>query len=504
MLFRRLLIAAAVSAAAAGSAMACTTILVDRGASADGSFFIARSVDGHVNVAQWMVRHPAVKGQKGEYRPKALSEDANDFAWPLPENALAYSSTPSWMKGVSDPKLFNDGAAGFNELGVGISGTESIYASPEALKADPYNEASGISEMDITNVLLPRARSAREGAQILGSIIEKAGAAEGMGVAFVDEKELWYLETGSGHQWMARRIPKAQYFASGNQSRLQEYRENDPDFMGSKTLVSFAEKHGLYSPKDGAFNFTKAYARNDARDRTYNDPRVWAIQRAFTPSLEQKIDEGRSFPVFAKPERKLTLDDLRTIMRNHYQGLAFDPYTNGLKPDSKYRPISVFRAFQTHILQVRPGMPKAIGEVHWLSLGMADLSVFVPFYQGIGTVPQSYSTGTDRADSASSFWKIRKLQGIVMTDYPKLAPIVQKAFRGFEAETAERQKAMEAQYLKTVKSDPKGAQKLLDGFSADTLARADALADRLTDEVMTERINDIEAFIPFNNRKKPD
>ena len=33
-----------------------------------------------------------------------------------------------------------------------------------------------------------------------------------------------------------------------------------------------------------------------------------------------------------------------------------------------------------------------------------------------------------------------------MTDYPKLAPIVKSAFGAFEAETAEAQKAMEAEF----------------------------------------------------------
>lgn len=444
------------------------------------------------------------KGAKGTYRPKDLNPDANDFSYPLTENALAYRSTPSWMANVKDPRQFNDGAFGFNELGVGISGTESIYASPQALKVDPYNEASGISEMDITNVLLPRAKSARDGVRILGDIVEKIGAAEGMGVAFVDEHELWYFETGSGHQWLARRLPRGTYFASGNQGRLQEYKEGDENYMASKTLVSFAKEHGLYNPADGDFNFSRAYTRNDERDRTYNDPRVWAIQKAFTPSIEQKIDEGRTFPVFQKADKPVSLEDVKSVMRSHYDGTEFDPYTNGLKPDSKNRSISVFRAYQVHILQVRPELPKAIGEVHYLAMGMSDLSLFVPMYEGFKKIPLAYMTGTDQSSSESAYWKFRNLQTIVMGNYPELAPVVHKSFGEFETKTAQAQKRMETEYLKLLKTNANAAQKLLDDFNTKVLMDANVLADQLTNQVLTQQANAVLKFIPFNNRKKHD
>lgn len=75
--------------------------------------------------------------------------------------------------------------------------------------------------------------------------------------------------------------------------------------MASKNLVEFAVEKGLYNPEtDGEFNFSKAYTRDDDRDRTYNDPRVWVMQKRLNPSLEQNPDTGRSFPVFLTPERK--------------------------------------------------------------------------------------------------------------------------------------------------------------------------------------------------------
>lgn len=479
----------------------CTSLIAGEKATADGSFIVARSADSAAIKAQHFVHHPARQGQKGIYSTKAHG-GVNDFTYPLPENSLAFTTIPFW-------KTQLHGAAGFNEAGLGLTGTESIFASEAALAVDPYVKETGITEDDIADVLLSRCRTAREGAMTLGAIIEEKGAGEGFGVAFVDQSEVWYLETGSGHQWLAQRTPADKYFASGNQGRFQDYDPESTDMMASKNLVEFAIEKGLYNPeKDGAFNFSKAYTRDDARDRDYNDPRVWQVQKILTPSLNQKVTDGRSFPVWATPDSKVTVEDLKTILRNHYESgelASHDPYTNGLKGDAEpYRPISVFRTYESHVMQVRPWLPKAIGEVTYLAMGMADLSVYVPIYSGMSAYPKHWGEGTDKADSSSLYWKFRKLQTLVMTDYPKLAPIVTKAYADFEKDLAKRQAAFEAEYVKTVKADPKKAQADLDHFSIQAMADAEALTEDLLNQVFTVRTEDIQKVNFFANRSKKD
>ena len=85
-------------------------------------------------------------------------------------------------------------------------------------------------------MLLPRIKSAKEGVKLLGEIVETKGAGEGFGVVFVDANELWYFETGTGHKWIASKIPQDEYFVTANQGRLHAYKENDPNFMGAKML----------------------------------------------------------------------------------------------------------------------------------------------------------------------------------------------------------------------------------------------------------------------------
>ena len=126
------------------------------------------------------------------------------------------------------------------------------------------------------------------------------------------------------------------------------------------------------------------------------------------------------------------------VSKDHYDMSEHDPYQFGLRGDEPWRPISVFRTYESHIMQVRPWLPQAIGCLIHLAFGMADLSLYLPFYQGLETVPQHYGCGTDHCDRRSVYWKFRKLQTLVMTDYAGLAPMVKTAFAKFEADLAPR------------------------------------------------------------------
>lgn len=190
MFFRKLALTLAVTTALSASALACTTVVVGEGATADGSFLVARAADSSALKAQHFVIHPAKKNQSGMYRTKD-HDGATNFEYPLPKESMRYTTVPNW-------KTQLHGAVGFNEAGVGISGTESIFARDDALKLDPYNEETGITEDDIHDVVLPRAKTARKGIEILGSIVETIGAGEGFGVVFVDQKEVW----GIRNKWL--------------------------------------------------------------------------------------------------------------------------------------------------------------------------------------------------------------------------------------------------------------------------------------------------------------
>ncbi len=475
----------------------CTTVIVGSKATSDGSILMARSADSSALKAQLFLFHPARDYKPGDmYRTKDY-HGATAFEFPQPARSLAYTSVPNWQTHLH-------GAVGFNEEGLGVTGTESIFARDDALALDPYNKESGITEDDIIDVILPRCKTAREGVELLGKIIETYGAGEGFGVGFADAKETWYLETGTGHEWMAQRIPDDEYFASGNQGRLRWFDPSKDDCMGSSTVISWAQKNGFYDPAKGKFDFAAAYTRNDSRDRQYNDPRVWQIQRMFNPSLVQEVDDGRDFPVFLKPERKLTVQDLEAVMRNHYDNSEHDPYSFGLDGKEPWRPVCVFRTYESHVLQVRPWMPKEIGNVIYVAFGMADLSCYMPFYQGLKSLPEQYREGTDKADSKSIYWKFRKVQTLAMMNYQLLAPIVKETYAKHEQEMTAKQAELEKKYLELVKTDQKAADELLQKTNLELLASTEALADSLLNNLFTVATEGVQKEVFFANRKQKD
>lgn len=108
----------------------CTTVLVGRKASIDGSTMIARNDDGHeaLDPQRFIVIQP-------EEQPRHYKAVLSDLELDLPENPLRYTSTPN--------AVLKEGiwpAAGINSANVAMSATETITTNPRILGLDPYVE----------------------------------------------------------------------------------------------------------------------------------------------------------------------------------------------------------------------------------------------------------------------------------------------------------------------------------------------------------------------------
>ncbi|WP_094752556.1 C69 family dipeptidase [Psychromonas sp. CD1] len=481
------LLATMIASILSGNAIACTTILVGSQATTDGSYIIARNEDHSANMAKRFISHPATQGDTSIYRSVK-----NNFSYPNPEQGLQFTFIAD-----SDTNNQGHGSNGFNSAGVGMTSTETVFNNDAVLKIDPYLLQDGINEDAMLNVVLPRIHSAKEGAEVLGEIIEEQGVAEGFGVAFVDKNEIWYLETGSGHQWMARKIPKDKYLVSANQGRLQTYISGNSDYLASPTLISFAKDNGLAKfNKDGSLDFHKSYSRNVDNDNYYNYPRVWTLQNLYTEGLTTKIDAGGNYPVFLTPTHKLSIEDVKEGLRNRFESTKHDPYTSA-NPKEKYRPIAVFRTQQSHIMQVQPKLPQAIGEVQYISWGMTSIGVYIPFYQGMTKIPDSYNLGSYDADNQSASWKFRKLQTLTMTNWNEFSPIVIKAYHQFEVETTAQQRQLEKVYLATYKKNPKKAQMMINQFEEKITDKVFVLTDKLTNELFTKLTHNTDVTYKF-------
>lgn len=475
------------------SVYACTTIVVGKDATSDGSILVARNDDASKgnSPVHYLYHPPRATG----YLFKSVEE--NKYTYQLPDNLLGYTGIPDWnTRNTAGNGTFEE--AGFNDAGVAISATETIFSNDQTLKVDPYLDDTGVVEEAIPSILLPQIKSARQGVEMLGKIIETTGAGEGFGVVFADKHEAWYLENAGGHQWLAVRIPDNSYFVSGNQSRLGTVDLKDTkNYLASPTLISFAQAKGLYNPQtDGAFNFHKVYGKNDVtnkspydNDKFYNYQRVIYLQGKYTAStLKTPVTDG-DFPVFLQSDHKLRVADVESGLQSYYQNSSLDPYTTQ-NPTSPYRPISVFRTQQSHVLQLRDKLPAPIANVMYLDLGMTALGIYVPFYQG-AKIPAYYQIGSESADDNSAFWKFRKLQTLALQNFPKYAPLVQNSFTKLNQQIAQQQIEFEHQYVKVYAKNPAKAAQLLDQFTTDTQNQVFAEVAKLTNQILTDMTIDV-------------
>lgn len=447
----------------------CTTLIIGRDQTSDGSMIVARSEDLCSRDAIHIeIQEPTEQG------PERFVAREGGFSCRLPKRRLGYSALP----GAGQDGEW--GAAGFNSVGVGMTSTETIFANEKALRLDPL-VSNGLAENSVYNIVLPYVHTAKEGVERLGKMIETYGCAEGFGVGFVDQEEIWYLESIAGHRFIAWRVMDDVYFASANQSRLRQFQPEKESCIASSDLMRFACQHGLWSSsRKDAFDVCKAYGRDALVDKTYNYPRLYEIQKRLSPSVKNNINRNH-FPVFAHADRPITMEQVKSIFRNHYDGTEYDPY--GKTSAVLYRPISIYRTTQTHVLVVRPWLPKEIGRMMYLALGMADLGVFVPIYHGVRSFPSEYRISEKERSASSAYWRMRRVQSLAMTNYALCAPVVKDAYARLEREIDARQREMEEDYLRIAHSDAQKGFETLRRFSDEMLRRVLEVTDDLTERL---------------------
>ncbi|MEE8824384.1 dipeptidase [Lentilactobacillus sunkii] len=384
------------------AANACTTVLVGKDASTDGSTLAARNEDVDTSWAKHFIVHQATSNGPTQY----VSKD-NNFTVNLPAQAQRYTSTPDWQQ-IDGQNQF--GEDGINSSNVAMSGTESGTTNSKALKADPFVK-DGLAETSILDVVLPYITSAKEGVQYLGHIIETKGSAENNGVIFSDKNDIWYMEIGSGHQWAAVRVPDDMYAVIPNQNMIGKLKLSDSgNYLASPGITNFVKSHKLNGYKNGTVDFALAFGTNSKGDATYNRPRVWDGQRILTPSKKQSITTKR-FSMFMKPDHKIGVRQIEKVLSSHFTGTKYD--SNG-KWVGGYRPINVPTDVESHILQIRNNVPNDIAAVQWLAMASPATSAYIPFYTNIKDTPAQYKLGTDQPDAKSAYWTYKMTR--ILTD----------------------------------------------------------------------------------------
>lgn len=451
---------------------ACTSILVGKKAMADGSTVIGRNEDAKSAWPKHMVIHPH---QEFDTPQEFISKD-NGFKMPLPQVRFKYSATPEW---TTEFGLFEED--GINEYGVAMSATESAYANERVLGCDPLVK-DGIGEEAMVTVVLPYVKTAREGVERLGQIVEKYGTCESNGILFADQEEIWYLETGSGHHFVAQRIPDDCYAVVANQLAIQEIDFNDPaNFIFSTGIQEFVATNHL-NPDPTYFNFRNIFGTHELSDEIYSTPRVWDGQRYLTPSVKQD-PMSEELPFIQKADRLLYLDDLKYVLGSHFQNTPYDPL--GKAPEkNKFRPISLAKTQESHLLQLRPNLPVEIAGLHWVAMGVTAQSVFVPVYAGSTDVHPAYKAGQKTYSSDSAYWVYKLLGVLVDPHYAQFGPKVLDLKKELAVKFTQIIKQTDAKAL-TI-DDPLVLSELLTKASLEMQALGLSETQKLTAELITE------------------
>ncbi len=394
--------------------MACTTILVGKNASYDGSTMIARNDD--CPSGQFHVKKVVYVDSKDQ--PKIYKSKISHVEIELPSNPIGYTMTPN-----VDSKEGIWPASGINKENVAMTATETITSNPLVLAADPlveYKKATptskevigGIGEEDLVCLVLPYIHSAREGVIRLGELLEKYGTYESNGIAFADKNEVWYLETIGGHHFMAVRLKDNHVAVIPNQLSIDHFDFKDAnseqkEFICSKNLESFMKKHHI----NFSSNPRTCLGSHSDSDHVYNTPRSWYGTLYFNKDIVNENNltpTNDNIPFSVKPLNKVTIEDVKYVLGSYYQNTPYNPYSKQDNPAKGiYRPIGINRTSFMSILQIRDYVDKPIQAIEWISFACNAFNTFIPIYTNVDTIPSYLSNTTLKVDTSNFYWASR-------------------------------------------------------------------------------------------------
>jgi len=494
-----MVLAACAALLTATTSDACTSFLVGKKASADGSVMITYAADSH-NLYGELYHWPAAKWPKGSML-EIREWDSNKPLGKIPQVEETYNVVGN-----------------MNEHQVAI--TESTFGGRPELE-----DSTGIMDYgSLIYVTLQRAKSAREAIHIMTSLVKEHGYySSGESFSIADKNEAWIMEMigkgvgNKGAVWVAIRIPDDCISAHANQSRIQQIPFDDKEnCMYSPDVVSFAREKGYFNGKDKDFSFTKAYCPYDFSALRGCEARVWAFMRKYDKSLDAylpflKGESDKPMPLYVKADRKLTLQDVKNGMRDHYEGTEFcmmnDAGMGPYKVPYRWRPMTFKVDGQEYVneraiatqqtgfvlcAQLRNWLPDAIGGVLWFGVDDAATAVFTPMYGSIKETPECFRVGNGDMMTfswTSAFWIHNWVANMAYSKYSfmieDIKPVQKELELGFEAMQPSIDKAAADMYAK----NPEEAVKFLTWYSTTEANRSTARWKQLGEYLVVKYID---------------
>ena len=479
----------AATALAAIPSLACTSLIATPGASADGSSMITYAADSHTLYGE-LYHQPAADHAPGAMR-KVVDWDSGRLLGEIPEVPHTYATIGN-----------------MNEHGLTIA--ESTWSGRAEL------EGSGMIDYgSLIYITLQRAKTAREAIEVMTSLVRDYGyASSGESFSIADPSEVWVMEligkgkADKGAVWVARRVPDGYISGHANHSRIHNFPLKDKETLYSPDVIDFARKQGYFNGKDKDFSFSRAYAVTDAGALRGCDARVWSYYNRFTDGgVDQYLDwilrgRGEAMPLWVKPARKLSADDLKWMMRDHFEGTPLDmtqdigagpfdvPYRwrpMGFTVDSvEYtheRAIATQQTGFSFVASMNAGRHDAMKGILWFGVDDANTCVYVPVFNSTPEPPHQLAHGNGDLYTISwdaMFWTNNYVANQAYNRYSQMIPDIRRVQTGLEdkagelvakasADVASMDMAAATEYL----------HRLTDSFTADATARYKDLGDYL-------------------------
>ncbi len=350
---------------------------------------------------------------------------------------------------------------GYGFLWIEIPGTEfaDSYINEQGVvvvsNACPSREDSpdltnkGIGFM-LRRIVAEQAGNAREAVRIAGKLIEKYGYySSGRNYAFADAREGWFMHIVNGKHWIAARIPDNGIAIIPNYFTINEINLKDRNnFMGSEDIINYAIKKGWYNKNtDGKFSFRKAYSEKKALNSKRNVLRHW---RGISILSKSKISPDDDLPFSFIPAKKVKIQDIFNLMRDHYEGTQYDlsdKYRKSSPNFTQNRTICTGTTQYSLLAELRSDLPDEIAPRVWISFRRPDSNGYSPWYPSIISTPNGYTRGNSKTallshfkkdeiwfknDDKYAFWNYSKLSRKVDENYKTNIKVVKKVWGNFE------------------------------------------------------------------------
>ncbi len=344
-----------------------------------------------------------------------------------------------------------------------VSIAETTFGGREELR-----DTTGIIDYgSLMYIALQRSRSAREAIRIMTSLVEEYGYySSGESFSIADPNEVWIMEMigkgpkNKGAVWVAQRIPDDCIAAHANQARITTFPFDDRNnCLYSVDVIAFAREQGYFKGKNKDFSFSDTYAPLDYGALRACEARVWSFFRQVNPEMDKYItyikgETVERMPLWIKPAKKLSVQDMKSFMRDQYEGTELD-ITKGfgagqygsklrLSPLSfkvdgvEYyheRPIATQQTGFSFVAQMRNWLPPYVGGILWFGVDDAASSVYVPMYCGINSVPECFSEHNGSLleySSTAAFWVFNQVSNFAYPRYSLVMPDIKKVQQHWE------------------------------------------------------------------------